>query len=140
MSPRNTCENRVGRLIEVRIELGYRSIADVAEIYLEVGRLNAARRKSGPPVIALDWRKCSVMAEDAAQHLVAAMRANNARMERSAALLPTHSPVAMLQLLRMLREGKNSSRRGFDEPNEMIAWLSEVLTPNEVARLREFLK
>lgn len=139
-SLRNTCEHHVGRLIEIRIEAGYRNLADITDIYAEITRLSGVIPGSRRLVLAIDWRKCFVMAEEAAQQLVTSMRGTNARIERSGALLPAESPVAMLQLNRMLRESQNPARRGFDDPKDLITWLSDVLTPEEVSRLREFLQ
>jgi hypothetical protein len=138
MSPRNLCELHVGRLIELRIDAGYRDIADVDAIFAAVYAA-AARIPSGQRwVIAADWSRCRVVAEGAAEKLVAGFRGLNPHIERSAALLPGGS-VALLQSLRMLRESNNPDRRGFSDAGAMIAWLSEVLTPEEVARLHTFL-
>jgi hypothetical protein len=87
-----------------------------------------------------DWRNCVVMAEDAAAQIIAGMRRTNARIERAGALLPTSSSVAMLQFMRLLRESNSDHRRGFKEPEAVLTWLSEVLTPEETARLRAFLE
>lgn len=136
---RNTCEHHVGRLIEIRIEAGYRSLADITDIYAEIARLSGIIPSTRRLVLAIDWRKCFVMAEEAAQQLLSSMRGTNARIERSGALLPVESHVAMLQLHRMLRETQNPARRGFDVAQDLVAWLSEVLTPEEIARLRVFI-
>ena len=90
-------------------------------------------------MLAIDWRKCFVMAEAAAQQLLSSMRGTNERIERSGALLPVQSPVAMMQLHRMLRESQNPARRGFNDAEALIAYLSEVLTPEETSRLRAFV-
>lgn len=136
---RNTCENHVGRLLEIRVVAGYRDSADIQHIHAEINRLSELVLNSRRVVLAIDWRKCFVMAEEAAQQLLSSMRGTNARIERSGALLPAQSPTAMLQLHRMLRESQNPARRGFENPQDLIAWLSDVLTPDEVARLREFV-
>ena len=126
-------------MIEIRIEAGYRNLSDVTDIYTNIVALGAGIPSSLRLVLAIDWRRCEVMAEEAAQQLSASMRGTNVRIERSGALLPIQSPVAMLQLARMLRESKNPARRGFTEPQPMIAWLSETLSPAEAERLRVFI-
>lgn len=83
--------------------------------------------------------RCSVMAEDAAEQLVAGMRRNNPRIERAGAMLPESSSVAMLQFARLLRESGNPERRGFKDGNTLVSWLSEVLTPDETVPLRQFV-
>jgi hypothetical protein len=139
MSPRNTCERRVGRLVEVRIDAGYRNVHDVNEIVGEFLHYTSQVPEAVRLVVVTDWRKCRVMGEDAAIQLAGGMRISNPRIERSGVLLPETSPVAMLQFVRMLREGNNAARRGFSEPSAMITWLAEVLTPEELTRLRAFL-
>jgi hypothetical protein len=39
----------------------------------------------------------------------------------------------------MIREADNPNRRAFRDPNELFAWLSEVLDEKERARLRELV-
>jgi hypothetical protein len=79
------------------------------------------------------------MDAEAAQQLAAGIRSTNPRVERSGALLPINSSVAMLQFTRILRESNNPKRRGFTDPHNLVAWLSEVLTPDEIARLETFI-
>lgn len=136
---RNTCELHVGRLIEIRIEAGYRDLADITNIYAQIARLSGSVTSSRKLVLAIDWRKCFVLAEAVAEQLLSSMRGTNERIERSGALLPLQSPVTMMQLHRMLRESQNPARRGFDDPEALIAYLSEVLTPEETSRLRAFV-
>src|SRR6201999_2908541 len=59
---RNTCELHVGRLIEIRVEAGYRDLADITDIHAEIRRLSALVPSSRQLVLAIDWRKCFVMA------------------------------------------------------------------------------
>lgn len=129
----------MGRLLEVRIGAGYRSSEDVAAIYSDVREALAPLPSSQRLVIVTDWRRCTVMGEGAAEQLVAAIRSINHRIERGGALLPVNSPTAMLQLQRLLRESNNPDRRGFTDPRNLISWLSEVLTPDEIARLHAFV-
>ena len=136
---RNTCELHVGRLVEIRIEAGYRDLADITDISAQLVQIAGMLASSRQLVLAIDWRKCFVMAEEAARQLLSSMRDTNERVERSGALLPVQSPVAMLQLHRMLRESQNPARRGFEDPEALIAYLSEVLTPEETLRLRAFV-
>lgn len=126
-------------MIEIRIEAGYRNLVDITDIDAEIARLSGVIPSSRRLVLAIDWRKCFVMDEGAARQLLSSMRGTNARIECSGALLPVESPVAMLQLNRMLRESQNPARRGFDDPQDLVAWLSDVLTPEELSRLRVFI-
>jgi hypothetical protein len=41
--------------------------------------------------------------------------------------------------VRLVRAAQNASRRHFSDPATMHRWMSEILTPEESARLRVFL-
>lgn len=129
----------MGRLLEIRAEAGYRDRSEVDAIFKQIAEQSARIPSSQRMVIVTDWRLCNVMAAEAAEQLAAGIRSTNARVERSGALLPLNSSVAMLQFVRILRESTNTERRGFNSPPALIAWLSEVLTPEEIARLEVFI-
>jgi hypothetical protein len=137
--PVNTVAIVVGRLLELRLEAGYRSLQDVElvtrAIQRELVRLPLALRV----VTVVDWRRCPLMHEEAATRLIENLRTGNPRLQRSAALASQKSSVAVLQFLRLVREGGNAERRLFYEQEPLIEWLAEVLTPEELTRLREFL-
>jgi hypothetical protein len=119
--------------------LGCQNIAEVNAI---LATILAQAEQLPPPqllVVVSDWRNCTVMAEDAAEQLVAGMRRSNGHFERAATLFPVSSSVATLQIGRLLRESHSSQRRGFKEPDALIAWLAEVLTVDETLRLRAFV-
>jgi len=139
MPDRNTCERHVGRLLEIRIGAGYRNAGEVDTIFSEIVAQSARFPSPQRLVIVTDWRKCTVMDEDAASKLAVGIRGTNARVERSGALLPLGSSVAMLQFQRLLRESNHPDRRGFSDPRNLVAWLSEVLASDEITRLHEFV-
>jgi hypothetical protein len=57
----NTCEFVEGRLLEIRVARGYRSVDDVAEMIRMIGE-NVARLPAGDRFcIAADWRAVQVM-------------------------------------------------------------------------------
>jgi hypothetical protein len=136
---KNTATLNVGRLLELRLAVGFRSVAYVSEIFArmdeEIQQLPAAVRV----VIAADWRRCRVMSSDASEALVANLARYNPRIERSGAVVSEDSPSAMLQFARLIREGANPDRRLFTNPHEMASWLGDVLAPDERRRLVEFL-
>ncbi len=136
---RNTAEVHVGRLLEIRALAGYRSVADVDALF---GALIQA--KKGLPydryVLITDWRRCPVMASEAAQRLIRAMTQNNPSVERSAALTSTKAPTAMMQFTRLVRETNSDARRLFTSSEELLAWVRDVLSPAEMARARFFLQ
>ena len=129
----------VGRLLEVRLDKGYRTVAEVDELFdkidAEVAKLPASQKL----VTAADWRRCPIMESAAAEHVRKRIMAYNARTERSSALASLGSPITVLQFMRLIREAGLPDRRMFFNVDEQIDWLSQVLTPPETQRLRMFL-
>lgn len=126
-------------MLEVRISAGYRTVADVDEVFdkidVEIAKLKPPQRV----VTATDWRQCPINSSDAAERLSQRIALTNSRVARSSAIALPTSPTTVLQLMRLIREAGLSERRMFLNVEEQIAWLAEVLTPPEIARLREFL-
>jgi len=135
----NTAAIRVGRLLEIRAAVGYRTAADVDQLFdvidTEVVRLDPATKH----VTVVDWRCCPVMSPEAAQRIAKRIVLTNPKTERSAALAVADAPVAVLQFLRVIREAGLPDRRLFFALDELVPWLTEVLTVTEAARLRQFL-
>jgi hypothetical protein len=135
----NTAAIRVGRLLEIRADAGYRTVADVDALFnviaSEVGKVPATQKH----VTVVDWRRCPVMSPVAAECIGQRIGSTNTKTERSAALAVTNAPVAILQFLRVIREAGLPDRRLFFSADELVIWLNEVLTPNESARLSQFL-
>jgi len=63
----------------------------------------------------------------------------NERVERSGILVSNDSPIAVMQFLHLARETHHPQRRIFYFDDQLVAWLAEVLTDHERARLGEFL-
>jgi len=135
----NKVAHVVGRLIEVSVDAGYRSSADVDEVFAEIARAGMQIPARERAVLVVDWRRCPIMSADAADYLRLRMQGNNTKVDRSAALASNDSPVALLQFLRVIRESANPNRRLFDDAGELRAWLHDVFAPEERDRLREFL-
>jgi hypothetical protein len=136
---RNVAEIRVGRLLEIRAAAGYRTIADVDQLF---GALHQEMQKlpSGVRVVtAVDWRFCPLMSPEAAQRIGQLIAANNERTERSAALADRNAALPVLQFLRVVREADHPERRLFFNQVELIQHLTELLSPAELARLHAFL-
>jgi hypothetical protein len=135
----NTAVVGVGRLLEVRIAVGFRSVAYVNEVFAAMDAEIRRLPSDVPVVIAADWRRCRVMSSDASESLVANLSRYNARVERSGAIASEDSPSAVLQFTRLIREAANPDRRLFTDSEAMASWLGEVLAPDERRRLAEFL-
>jgi len=135
----NTAEIRVGRLLEVRPAAGY---ANTAAVDLLFDALEQQTRKVPSDVrlvAAVDWRFCPLMSPEAAQRVSQRIAANNLRTERSAALVDSDAPIAVLQFLRVIREANLPDRKLFFQQLELIQYLTEPLTFAELARLHSFL-
>lgn len=130
----------VGRLVEVRAEAGYRSTADVEAIFAEIGQQVARVPESQKIIFVIDWRRCPLMSQDAAERMLPAITGTNPRLARSATIASKRSPTAVMQFIRLVRESKHPDRRLFYEPDELERWLGEVLTPEESHRLHDFLE
>jgi len=137
--PENTARLRVGRLLEIRADAGYRTAADVDALFDAIDRQLARLPGAQQHVTVVDWRRCPVMAPEAAARIATRIASLNGRTERSAALASSDSPVAVLQFLRVIREAGLPDRKLFFDVFEMLPWVTEVLTPSEAARLTDFL-
>jgi len=135
----NTCNFVVGRLLEIRVAAGYRSVTDVdgmiGMMQGQVSRLPVDDKYS----IAADWRAVHIMSPETSTRARAMMAKSNPRVTRSAILTLPEESTTNLQVLRIVREAENAARRHFTTAPEMHRWLSEVLTTQEARRLASFL-
>src|SRR5262249_17504088 len=99
----NTAVIHVGRLLEIRAEAGYRTEADVDnlsdQVSSELAKLHDRRH-----ITVVDWRRCPIMAPEAADRIGQRIASTNGTTERSAALADSKAPVAVLQFLRVIRD------------------------------------
>ena len=117
---------------------GYRDAADVDRLFDAIANEIAKLPSPARVVVAADWRWCPPLTDDAAKQLLLRLTRSNPRTERSAALASMSSPAAGMQLLRLVKESNHPQRRLFYERDALVQWLAEVLSPVELARLREF--
>ena len=125
--------------MEIRLAAGFRSVADVDKMLASVGAQSALLGRDAPFVIAADWRGVGLMAPDTAARASEMLTQTNPRVLRSAILVHEAQPTATLQVHRLVKEAQNENRRMFSKVSEQAAWLAEVLTPEELARLYDFL-
>lgn len=135
---RNTCEFVTGRLLEIRVAAGYRSVADIDEMIAMIMNNVAKLSPEEKCAIVADWRNVHVMSPDTAAGARQMLAAANPRVTRSAILVPAN-PTTNLQTVRLIREAENPNRRHFTSTTQLHAWLAEVLTSEEAARLETFL-
>ena len=140
MSDRNTCKIHAGRLLEIRVGAGYRTVADVDEMIAMIGAEFARTPEPTRILIAADWRRCRVFTPDVAQRATEMLTRTNPRVERSTILHDPGQATSVLQVMRLAREAQLPYRRVFTDAQEMRAWLAEVAQPNELARLDLLLR
>jgi hypothetical protein len=131
-----TIQHRVGRLVETRFAapLTDEEIATFAD-----GRGRALRAVASDRVVCIDATRMSVLPPDQSERLLAVLRQPSPGLLRSAFLLPPSRGVVALQFERIIRESKQLAARSFVDRAQLEEWLGEVLTTDEVARLRGFL-
>jgi hypothetical protein len=135
----NTAEIRVGRLLEVRIDAGYRTIEEVESLFLMLASAVRKLSAGAKHVTVVDWRLCPIMSPDCAAFVVQQMVAVNAKTERSATIASADAPISVIQFTRLIRESNSPVRQLFYDEPSLLGWLAEVLTPKELKRARLFL-
>jgi len=133
-----TIERHVGRLIEIRQMSPVPILIDEALAFRDT-LLRVVGETTGLVVIVADIRHAVLFSPDAAEVLSSMMKSVNDRLERSAIVLPSERPTLVLQIERLVRAARKQGRRTFRTASAAAAWLSEVLTPAETARLTAFL-
>lgn len=128
-------ENRVGRLLEIRIATPVDE-GEAAELRGRHQRVLAGI--DGQYVSAIDLRHAHVFPSPVTEVFIHIMSATSPRLQRSALLIGPSATFG-LQAERAIKEGGNPARRAFRDPGDLEAWLGEVLTPLEKGRLRLFL-
>jgi pimeloyl-ACP methyl ester carboxylesterase len=139
MPPGNTYEQVVGRLIEVRLDGGFGSPADVAAMVATSKDFLDHLPPHERVVIAADWRRCTLVGSGTIERVVEALARIHPRVLRSAILVMPSSPTAIMQMSRVVTEAKLRERQVFTHADTMHAWLAELATPKESARLEAFL-
>jgi hypothetical protein len=140
MSAQVTVKITMGKLLEIRVHSGFRTVEEVDAMFDEVTTVLAANLSPYEKHVTIaDWRACDFMSGEAASRLQEGMAKTNPNVIRAAALASQDSPFAVLQFLRIIRESQHEARRLFFEAGPLIAWLTQALTVTEGARLRQFL-
>jgi hypothetical protein len=135
----NTAALKVGRLLEVRAEAGYRTRDDVDAIFEQIGRAMSKLPEGAQHIVVADWRRCPIMSPEAAEYMATSIARSNPGLLRSAALTQYSASTGVLQFLRVIREANHPNRQLFRSSDELIRWLDEVTTLAESRRLRDFL-
>jgi hypothetical protein len=131
-----TIENRVGRLIELRVE------SPVTEE--ELSRFHDTTAKVIKPIkgqvaTCTDLIGATVFLQPVATRWIEIIRQENPIVERNA-LLVGEGAVFSMQVERIIRQAGFKNRRAFLSPKALTAWLGEILTARERVRLEQFLQ
>jgi hypothetical protein len=127
-------EHRVGRLVEIRIwsPISAAEAAPWAKLHDQV-----VASVGGAYFCLVDLARATVFSPEAVDAYLATMR-NETQLLRTATLLG-QSPTQHLQILRMIRAANHPQRKAFREAALVHAFLAEIATPEERARLTELL-
>jgi hypothetical protein len=129
---------KVGRLIEVRSVQPY-TIEEIAVFGRRLAQIMQDRQGAARVVGCLDLRGASVVPAEHTELYTAMFRRDNPQVERTGVLLPAGQATLTLQIERIVREANNPRRKTFRDIPPLCAYLDEVLSPEEKARMRAFL-
>jgi hypothetical protein len=129
-------ENNAGRLVEIKVASPV-NMTEAAEFQAKL--VQTVQLTPGRIVLCADIREATVFAPEVAARVTGMLRAENAKLERGAILLPPENAVFGIQIERLIREAGADYRQTFRETKPAIVWLSQSLHVREIARLRVFL-
>ena len=139
MATVNTCRIQVGRLLEVDLAAGYRTLHDVDDMIAQ-SAAQFATLDQRRAVVAADWRACKLFTPEVAERALQLLVGVSPRIERAAILHRADQATSILQVARLARECHFADRQVFTHADQMERWLGEVLDPPERARLHAFLE
>jgi hypothetical protein len=131
-----TIENRVGRLVELRVE------SPVTEE--ELMRFHDMLAKACKPIkgqiaICTELVGATVFLQPVAARWIEIIRQESPIVERNAVLVG-EGAVFSMQIERIIRQAGFKNRKAFLVPGALVAWLGEILTARERTRLEQFLQ
>lgn len=125
--------------MEIRVDHGFHSLADVDAMDKAIGAAFATIPSNVSVVICADWRRTQLMADGASDRFGKMIGSYNARIQRSGILANPDSPVSVLQFIRVVRESNHPNRKLFHDVGALTRYLEDLLRPNELVRLQDFL-
>jgi hypothetical protein len=132
----HTVQNVAGRLVEVRVASPL-TLEEVQQLVRE--HQATISRIPDRYVGVVDLLHARTFPAEVAESMVKLLSSVAGRVERTAFLIG-ESAVFALQIERVLRQAENPNRKAFRDPGELGRWLGEILTPEEHARLAQFLE
>ncbi len=130
-----TIEKVVGQLVEMRV---YR-LASTEEVQKFSDAIVKAGGQTPNGIFLVDLRTPVVFSQTVATAVIKLMtRANRVRKKTAILLAPDHAVFGM-QFSRLVREVGDPNRQTFTEAEELVTWLSDVLTDAEKKRAKTFI-
>jgi hypothetical protein len=129
-------QRNVGRLLEVRCP-NLRDSTLAQSIDDDIGQL--VRGLHEPLLFCVDWRNIGILPPETADKLIRLMRDGNPRVLRAATLVDGGRAAFTLQVQRVFKEARGTMRQVFQDPEELLGWLSDVATEQETLQARRFL-
>jgi hypothetical protein len=124
---------QTGRLVELRLGM----LASREQIAEMKDAISDMLHGVTDAVVCVDLRGGRLLPEHLADAILSVMREDNHLFRACAALVS--SPMLALQMMRLVREAANPSRRIFDTPGELVLWLRTYLTREEFDRMVVFV-
>ncbi len=131
-----TIENRVGRLIELRVEspVTYEELLQFHDTLAK-----ACKPIRGQIVMCTDLAGATVFTQPVTQRWTAIIKQDAPIVERNAVLVG-EGAVFSMQVERIIRESGHQNRKAFLSATELVTWLGEILTLRERTRLENYLR
>jgi hypothetical protein len=131
-----TIENRVGKLIELRVEapVTYEELLQFNDILAK-----ACKPVRGQIVMCTDLVGATVFTQPVTKLWTSIIKQDAPIVERNAVLVG-EGAVFSMQVERIIREAGHQNRKAFLSPTDLATWLAELLSVRERTRLETFLR
>jgi hypothetical protein len=131
-----TIENRVGRLIELRVEAPV-TYEELLQFNDTLGK--ACKPIRGQIVMCTDLVGATVFTQPVTKLWTSIIKQDSAIVERNAVLVG-EGAVFSMQVERIIREAGHQNRKAFLSPTDLATWLAELLSVRERTRLEAYLR
>ncbi len=125
----------IGRLALARVN----RLATLEDVEAYASSFAAMRAKAGDVMLCADHRRVGIYSPAVTDRLVAMFIDMNTLWDRAALVADASNVTFCMQLQRLIRESKKTSRQLFNDPAAAEAFLHDALTPLESTKLHSFL-
>ena len=131
-----TIDNRVGRLVELRVES---PVTEEELTHFHDTLAKVCKPIQGQIAICTDLAGATVFTQPVTQRWTAIIKQESPIVERNAVLVG-EGAVFSMQVERIIRQAGHPNRKAFLSPTDLVAWLGEILTVRERTRLESYLR